>query len=196
MKTDHRQKYADYAKEVNRGLKEGEFGENDLIAHTIDPFILKHKNREKFEIRALLFDGKTTGWGSCSVCANKQDRNAVFKISDGFSGMRDESIRRHCRSAHATKVEKQAAINENLRARNQVPVSDFLRKRQLTPQMVAEMRELNLQVIASTHTPLSFFSKAIVKERDQKLLEICGFDPKEVNKFDKSSESLKASYRN
>ena len=180
---------------MNRGLKEGDFAETDLIEHTIDPFILKHKNREKFEIRALLFDGKTTGFGSCSVCSNKQNQNAVFKISDGFSGMRDELIRRHCRYYHASDDEKETAKAEKLRKQSQLPVTDFLRKRQLTPKMVAEMREMNLQVISTTHTPLSFFSKDIVKQRDQKLLEICGFDPKEVNKFDRSAEALKRDSR-
>ena len=195
MKPFKRKKYADYAKEVNRGLQDGEFADCDLIEHTIDPFILKFKNREKFEIHALLCEGKTTGWGKCSTCANKRNRNSVFKISDGFSGMRDESVRRHCRTAHSTEEEKEAARKENLRAKSQLPVTDFLRQRQLPPQMISEMREMNMKIIASTHTPLSFFSKQVVKDRDRKLLEICGFDPNEVDKFDKSAESLKRDAR-
>ena len=50
---------------------------------------------------------------------------------------------------------------------------------------------MNLQVVSTTHVPLSFFSKDIVKERDRKILEICGFDPNEVDKFDKSPDALK-----
>jgi len=50
---------------------------------------------------------------------------------------------------------------------------------------------MNLRVVSTTHIPLSFFSKDIVKDRDRKLLEICGFNPNEVDKFDKSPDALK-----
>lgn len=180
---------------MNKGLKEGDFAEKDLIEHTIDPFILKYKNREKFEIHALLFDGKTTGFGSCSICSNKSNRNTVFKISDGFSGMRDELIRRHCRHAHATDEEKEAAKTENLRKKNQLPVTDYLQGRLLTSTEAAEICELQLEVVSSTHIPLSFFSKDVMRRRDAKMLEVGRIRPTEVKKIDKGPESLKRDSR-
>ena len=50
---------------------------------------------------------------------------------------------------------------------------------------------MNLRVVSTTHIPLSFFSKDVVKDRDRKLLEICGYNPNEVDKFDKSPDALK-----
>ena len=74
-------------------------------------------------------------------------------------------------------------------------LSDFLAKRQLTPEMIAELRENNLQVLASTNVPLTYFSKEVVKNRDRLLLEIGGFNPEDVNKFDMSPETLKVDAR-
>lgn len=128
--------------------------------------------------------------------------------------MKLEHVRRHFRDNHATEEEKKKAKADreakrgessqrqirqslNFLARKllsfnlKTHLSEFLANRHLSPAQISELREMNLRVVSTTHIPLSFFSKDIVKGRDRKLLEICGFDPNEVDKFDKSPDALK-----
>ena len=192
-------KIKDHVAKVNRGLIEAEYDANDLTANSNDPDIDKYKKRIDFEILPLKYEGKVTGWGKCTICDADPAKKSVFKISEGMSGMKSYLIVRHLDTHHATEEEKRIAKNKNqeqkLRRQGQAPMSDFLQKRQLTPAQISELREMNLQIISSTNTSLSFFSKEIVQKRDQRLLEMCGYDSRNVSKFDKSRETIKRDAR-
>ena len=192
-------KIKDHVAKVNRGQVEAEYDENDLTANSNDPGIDKYKKRIDFEILPLKYEGKVTGWGKCTICDADPGKKSVFKISEGMSGMKSYLIVRHLDTHHATEEEKRIAKNKNqeqkLRQQGQAPMSDFLQKRQLTPAQISELREINLQIISSTNTSLSFFSKEIVQQRDRRLLEMCGYDPRNAAKFDKSRETIKRDAR-
>jgi len=68
--------------------------------------------------KPLLYEGHEIGWGQCSLCAD-QNKTSIFKISDGFSGMKIEHVRRHFRTNHATEEEKQKAKADREAKRDQ-----------------------------------------------------------------------------
>ena len=193
------EKIKDFATKVNRGVEEAEYGDDDLTANSKSSIIDKFKKRNEFQIFPMKYEGKVTGWGKCSLCAADPTKKTVFKISEGMSGMKVWLVERHLTTNHATDEEKKITQSnrrdERLRQRGQVPMSDFIQKRQLTPAQISELREINLQIIGTTHVPMSFFSKEIVKKRDERILEMCGFDPKNAQKFDKSRETIKRDAR-
>lgn len=54
-----------------------------------------------------------------------------------------------------------------------------------------EIRRLNASVIAQSGCGLNFFKKDAMQERDRALMRACGYDPDEVDRFDKSSTGVK-----
>ena len=194
-----RESIKNHATKVNRGLEEGEFVEDDITVNCRSSKIEKFKKRNDFQILPMKYQGKVTGWGKCTLCASDPSKKPVFKISEGMSGLKVWLVERHLETNHATDEEKKIAKNkrrdEKLRQQGQVPMSDFIQRRQLTPAQISELREINLQIISSTHVPLSFFSKEVVRKRDERLLEMCGFDPKNARKFDKTRETVKQDAR-
>ena len=81
-----------------------------------------------------------------------------------------------------TEAERNQERIQRADEERQQPITDFLAKRTLNAQQIAEMRRLNLEVMTTCNVPLGFFSKAAMKNRGERLLEICGYNKEDASK--------------
>ena len=196
-KLDAMEGVQEYIDKVNSGEIEGEYGKN-LIAGNED-FKELH-DKDKFEIRPLLYKGYEIGIAKCSHsnCEAKGKLNAkcTFAINDNRkAGYKPQLIIRHCERNHKSAKEKAAASRLAKSKSNQPTLDQFLPKKKLDKETIQGMRQRNKQVIAYNNTAIGFFGKQSVKDRDRYLLEQLGYDGDEVNKFDVGAESVKSDSR-
>ena len=182
-----------YTEKVDLREIDGDFEEKDQCAKYKEPLMTTAQKKESFTIRALLYNGKPTGYGQCSSerCRKLQwtrKNKNIFKIQEGVrSGSKWQLIERHLTNYHVedaqTKMRKpQKGIQQTLlsNARKKLPDS-----------VIAELRENNCNLVAQCHTPLNHFSKEAVRKRDQILLRAGNFDEAEVFKFDRTGPTTK-----
>ena len=193
----------DYIDKVDAKEIEGEYDSVDLAAknHKDRDRLLKSLEKEKFEIRALLYKGKPTGYGSCSSqrCKNamwSKSNKCTFQIHDDRkAGSKWQLIWRHLRQYHplpedisGTSENRSAGKPEKAR---QTKIDSFSTSKKLPQSVIDEMRQHNINVVAQRHTSLNFFSKEEVRDRDRTLLKAGGFNPDDVLKFDRTGPTVK-----
>ena len=194
---------SDYIDKVDAKEIEGEYDSVDLAAknHKDRDRLSKSLEKEKFEIRALLLNGKPTGYGSCSSqrCKNamwSKDNKCTFQIqTDRKKGSKWQLIQRHLQTYHqlpedisGTSKNQSAAKPEKAR---QTKIDSFKASKKLPQSVIDEMRQHNINVVAQRHTSLNFFSKEEVRNRDRALLKAGGFNPDDVLKFDRTGPTIK-----
>ena len=117
----------------------------------------------------------------------------VFLIQDSArGGVKKQLILRHFRKYHK-KDQELTAQREEMTDSSQSTITQFVRKKgkKLPDRAVEALRRSNAQIVASAHTPLGFFGKEELRNRDRILLVEGGFDPNEVYRFDKGETTTK-----
>lgn len=116
----------------------------------------------------------------------------VFLIQDSARhGVKKQLLLRHFKKYHQNNEESTA--REEMTDSSQSTITQFVRKRgkKLPDRAVEALRRSNAQIVASAHTPLGFFGKEELRNRDRILLLEGGFDPNEVYRFDKGETTTK-----
>ena len=190
-KTQRQKEIKKYVEKVNLNIEEGCYGERDLLEDCDDQLVLRKRAEKTFQIVPLLYDGEETGYGKCNGCAKNIGKfnKEVFRVTQGDHGYNITLIKRHLTSWHMSEEERK----EKARAKmpSQPQMTDFLKKKKLTPEQITEMRRLNLEVTTTTNVSLGFFHKDAMKNRDAALLKMCGYDSEEAVKFNKSADTVK-----
>ena len=203
----------DYVDEVKNGTIEGTFGPNLFTKewHPHDPVIKKFRDRGEFEIQPLMLNNMETGWARCTdiVCQERmlnRKNERIFQIQqNNRDGLLKKNVIRHFDQYHLTEEElnekRQNERNKRIAARSSVRSADpdqpliesFAQPamKKLSPQVVDELKKLNVAVIAEAGLSLDFFTKASVIERDRFLLKSLGYDPDQISRFDRGSGAVK-----
>ena len=187
-----------YVEEVNAKVIDGEYEPKDLCAN--------HKNKEKmrncleketFELKSLLHNGKPTGFAQCtsSKCKTRmwtKSKKCIFQVQpDKRSGSKWQLVERHLDQFHLSSENKAHKKGESSDTARQSKMDAFVPGKKLPPSVIEEMRRHNIDVVAQRHTSLNFFYKDEVRNRDRTLLKAGGFNPDEVLKFDRSAPTVK-----
>ena len=188
-----------YIEKVSAKEIDGEYDTRDLCAQFSDKELMKQcQAARKFEIHQLRFNGKNTGYGRCTDqrCRDSmwlKDKSAIFMTNPlKTAGARWQQIDRHLKK----HLKMDGANNAGSSAKTsggptQSTLHAFTKAKKLPKSVIEEMRAHNINVVAQRHTSLNFFSKEEVRERDRALLKAGGFDPDEVNKFDRTGPTVK-----
>ena len=204
-----------YVTMVNKGRAQGNFETENLCPRNCplatDPDIKDFIEGNDFQIFALLDkNGAHTGYGRCTFtsCETKMlaVNKRVFQIQDKAApGTKKQLLLRHFRKYHSdnqTDYDSDAQIEDNsiVSDSSQSSMVQFgrIERRRITVQLrklpdsvVTELRRKNCEIVATAHTPLGFFGKQVMRERDQILLRAAGYDPDEVFRFDKGETTMK-----
>ena len=154
---------------------------------------------EKFEINALLYNGKPTGFATCSSerCKRqmwRKEQEQTFQVQpQRIPGSKWQLIERHLVKYHQLPEDIAGPLrNTSTRETSrQTKIDSFTPNKKLPQSLVDEMRQHNINVVAQRHTSLNFFSKEEVRQRDRTLLKAGGFNPDDVLKFDRTGPTLK-----
>ena len=190
-----------YIDRVDAKEIDGEYDSVDLLSknHSDRDRMKKCMEKEKFEIHALLYNGKPTGYGSCTSprCRKAmwmKENERTFQVQlNRKNGSKWQLIERHLIQYHESPEEKAGPRQKPLLAEKarQTKIDSFTPSKKLPQSVIDEMRQQNINVVSRRHTSLNFFSKDDVRERDRTLLKAGGFNPDEVLKFDRTGPTVK-----
>ena len=193
-----------YIEQVAAKEKDGEYDTRDICGQK---FKQEFQNKRmqtaqeagKFEIHQLLFKGQPTGYARCSSqkCRDAmwmKKKIAVFQINPyKTQGAKWQLLERHLKTYHSSagEADEAASSSKTKSGPQQSKLNVTTKGKKLPLLAVQRLRKHNINIAAKRRTSLNFFAKDEVREKDQELLELGGYDPNEVYRFDRTGPTVK-----